>query len=128
MKLFSSTLNRWRCPHVIKIFRGLWRKRIQVGQPSLLHLGLWPGPIWVGYRLNGSLKTGFTTNRFHSVSDSLENGPNRFETEQIFPKWAEKKRVWRCLCSPYLHLYLPVLYVNINFYNRPHFSIIFFLS
>ena len=54
-------------------------------------LGLWPGPIWAGYRLNGSLKTGFTTNRFHSVSGYLENGPNRFETGQIFPKRAEKK-------------------------------------
>ena len=53
-------------------------------------LGLWPGPIWAGYRLNGSLKTGFTTNRFHSVSGYLENGPNRFETGQIFPKRAEK--------------------------------------
>ena len=40
---------------------------------------------------NGSLKTGFTTNRFHSVSGSLENGTNRFETGQIFPKRAEKK-------------------------------------
>ena len=54
-------------------------------------VGLWPGLIWAGYRLNGSLKTGFTTNRFHSVSGYLENGPNRFETGQIFPKRAEKK-------------------------------------
>jgi hypothetical protein len=47
LKLFSSTLNRWRCPHVIKIFRGLWRKRIQVAQPSLLHpwLGVAQGVI-----------------------------------------------------------------------------------
>jgi hypothetical protein len=57
---------------------------------TLLEVGLWPGPIWAGYRLNGSLKTGFTTNRFHSVSGYLENGPNRFETGQIFPKRAEK--------------------------------------
>jgi hypothetical protein len=40
--------------------------------------------------VNGSLKTGFTTNRFHLVSGYLENGPNRFETGQIFPKRAEK--------------------------------------
>ncbi len=52
--------------------------------------GLWPGPIWAVYRLNGSLKTGFTTNRFYSVSGNLENGPNRIETGQIFPKRAEK--------------------------------------
>ena len=35
-------------------------------------LGLWPGPIWAGppYRLNGSWKTGFTTNRVVSSERS----------------------------------------------------------
>jgi hypothetical protein len=49
-----------------------WVKTHPRWQPRI---GLWPGPIWAGYRLNGSLKTGFTTNRFHSVSGYLENGP-----------------------------------------------------
>jgi hypothetical protein len=66
-------------------------RHIFIFEAKHLFLGLWPGPIWAGYRLNGSLKTGFTTNRFHSVSGYLENGPNRFETGQIFPKRAEKK-------------------------------------
>ena len=73
----------------IAIFPAVWEGHIFM--ETGVRLGLWPGLIWAGYRLNGSLKTGFTMNRFHSVSGYLENGPNRFETGQIFPKRAEKK-------------------------------------
>ena len=42
-----------------------------------VYLGLWPGPKWAGFGQTGLLKTGFTSNGFHSVWVTSKTGLNR---------------------------------------------------
>ena len=62
-----------------------------------LYLGLWPRPKWVGYRLNGLLKTGFTTNRFHSVWVTSKMGRPGLKPGKFFQNGLENTRVKICI-------------------------------
>ncbi len=53
--------------------------------------GPWPGPKWVGYMLNGLLKTGFTTNNQFYWDSFKRVGPG--QTREIFAKWAENTAI-----------------------------------
>ena len=57
----------------------------------MTEIGLWPGPKWAGFGQTGLLKTGFTSNGFHSVWVTSKTGLNRVITRVNKKKWAEKK-------------------------------------